>query len=89
MARIELVGIRKDYGKVRALKGIDLVIEDKEFLVLFGPAGAGKTTMLKLIAGIEMPTQGYIKINGEIVNRVEAAQRNVAMVFETMRCIRI
>ncbi len=82
MARIELVGIRKDYGKVRALKGIDLVIEDKEFLVLFGPAGAGKTTMLKLIAGIEMPTQGYIKINGEIVNRVEAAQRNVAMVFE-------
>lgn len=82
MARIELIGVRKDYGKTRALKGIDLVIEDKEFLVLFGPAGAGKTTMLKLIAGIEMPTQGYIKINGEIVNRVEAAQRNVAMVFE-------
>ncbi len=82
MARIELIGIRKDYGKTNALKGIDLVIEDKEFLVLFGPAGAGKTTMLKLIAGIEMPTKGYIKINGEIVNRVEAAQRNVAMVFE-------
>lgn len=82
MARIELIGVRKDYGKTRALKGIDLVIEDKEFLVLFGPAGAGKTTMLKLIAGIEMPTQGYIKINGEIVNRVEAAKRNVAMVFE-------
>jgi multiple sugar transport system ATP-binding protein/inositol-phosphate transport system ATP-binding protein len=82
MAKIELCGIKKKYGKIDALKSIDLIIEDKEFLVLFGPAGAGKTTILKLIAGIELPTEGTVKINGETVNLTEASDRNVAMVFE-------
>jgi ABC-type sugar transport system ATPase subunit len=82
MAKIELCGIKKNYGKVRALKDINLAIEDEEFLVLFGPAGAGKTTILKLIAGIELPSDGVVKINNKIVNLVEASERNTAMVFE-------
>jgi multiple sugar transport system ATP-binding protein/inositol-phosphate transport system ATP-binding protein len=82
MAQIELCGIKKKYGRIEALKNIDLIIQDKEFLVLFGPAGAGKTTILKLIAGIELPTEGTVKISGETVNLTEASDRNVAMVFE-------
>ena len=82
MARIELSGVTKKFKKTVALKNIDLVIEDKEFLVLFGPAGAGKTTMLKIIAGVEMPDEGLVKMDGEIVNLVEASERNIAMVFE-------
>jgi len=82
MAKIQLNGIQKKYGEIEALKNIDLVINDKEFLVLFGPAGAGKTTMLKIIAGIELPSDGTVMINEDIVNLVEASERNVAMVFE-------
>jgi ABC-type sugar transport system ATPase subunit len=82
MARIELCNIRKTYGKTEALSSINLAVADKEFFVLFGPAGAGKTTILKLIAGIEMPSEGFVKINDKIVNLTEASERNVAMVFE-------
>jgi multiple sugar transport system ATP-binding protein len=82
MAKIELVNITKKYKKVTALKSINLEIKDKEFFVLFGPAGAGKTTILKTVAGIEFPSEGYVKIKDENVNLVEPAKRNVAMVFE-------
>ena len=71
-----------DDGKIRALKGIDLDVEDREFFVLFGPAGAGKTTILKTVAGIEFPDRGFVRFNGEIINLVEPAMRNVSMVFE-------
>ena len=53
MARVTLETIEKSFGKIRALKGIDLDVEDREFFVLFGPAGAGKTTNLKTVACIE------------------------------------
>jgi len=82
MANIELVNVTKSFGKKKALNDISLQVHDKEFFVLFGPAGAGKTTILKIIAGIEMPEKGLVKFNGEIVNLVEPAQRNVSMVFE-------
>jgi ABC-type sugar transport system ATPase subunit len=82
MAKVELCGIRKNYGTTEALKDIDLTIKDKELFVLFGPAGAGKTTILKLIAGIDLPSQGLVKINDEVCNLIEAADRNIAMVFE-------
>ena len=62
MARIELRNITKKFGKVTALKDVNLVIEDKEFLVLFGPAGAGKTTILKTVAGLEFPNAGKVYI---------------------------
>lgn len=82
MAKIELIGVSKRFGKIQALKNINLEIRDKEFFVLFGPAGAGKTTILNNIAGIQIPDTGMVKINGEIVNQIDPAHRNVAMVFE-------
>ncbi|MBP3878001.1 MAG: ABC transporter ATP-binding protein [Lachnospiraceae bacterium] len=82
MARITLENVKKSFGKVKALDGISLDIKDKEFFVLFGPAGAGKTTILNNIAGIQVPDEGLVKFDGEIVNLVDAAHRDTAMVFE-------
>ena len=82
MARIQLENVRKAFGKVQALDGISIDVKDKEFFVLFGPAGAGKTTILNCIAGIAMPEEGLIKFDGEIKNLIDPAHRNVAMVFE-------
>jgi multiple sugar transport system ATP-binding protein len=82
MARIELINIRKKYKETVAVDGLNLDIRDNEFFVLFGPAGAGKTTTLKTIAGIEFPQEGLIRIGGEIVNLIEPMNRNVSMVFE-------
>lgn len=82
MARIQLENVTKRFGKTTALKNVSLDIRDNEFFVLFGPAGAGKTTILNNIAGIQVPEEGLVKINGNIVNQVDPAHRNVAMVFE-------
>ena len=82
MSRIQLENVTKKFGKVTALDGVTLDIKDKEFFVLFGPAGAGKTTILNCIAGIQLPEEGVIKFDGEIVNLVDAAHRDTAMVFE-------
>lgn len=82
MARIRLEQISKSFGKIKALDNIDLDVHDKEFFVLFGPAGAGKTTILKTIAGVEFPDHGLVHIGEEIVNLVDPAIRNVSMVFE-------
>ena len=82
MAKIELQGVTKRFGKLTALDGVTLTIHDKEFFVLFGPAGAGKTTILNNIAGIQVPTEGVVKIGGSVVNQMDPAERNVAMVFE-------
>ena len=82
MAQIELNELTKNYKEHSALKSVDLTVHDKEFLVLFGPAGAGKTTTLKMIAGLEIPDEGLVKINGEVMNIVPPANRNVSMVFE-------
>lgn len=82
MARIQLENVKKSFGKVQALDGITLEVKDKEFYVLFGPAGAGKTTILNCIAGIVMPEEGTVKFDDEVVNLTDPAHRNVAMVFE-------
>ena len=86
MARIELENIVRRYKNMppgaMAVDHLNLDIKDNEFFVLFGPAGAGKTTTLKLIAGIEFPDEGLVKIGGEIVNLIEPLYRNVSMVFE-------
>ena len=82
MAEIELVEITKKYKGTVAVDKLSLHIQDNEFFVLFGPAGAGKTTTLKTIAGIEFPQEGLIKIDGKIVNLIEPMYRNVSMVFE-------
>lgn len=82
MARIKLENIKKTFGKVCALDGVSFEIHDNEFFVLFGPAGAGKTTILNCVAGITMPEEGIVSFDDKIMNLVEPAHRNVAMVFE-------
>ena len=82
MSRIQLENVTKKFGSVTALKNVSLDIKDKEFFVLFGPAGAGKTTILNCIAGIQLPEEGVVKFDGEIVNLEEASHRDTAMVFE-------
>jgi multiple sugar transport system ATP-binding protein len=82
MAEIELTDITKKYKNTVAVDKLNLHIKDNEFFVLFGPAGAGKTTTLKTIAGVEFPQEGLVRIGGKIVNLIEPMHRNVSMVFE-------
>jgi multiple sugar transport system ATP-binding protein len=82
MAEIELIEVTKKYKDTVAVDKLSLCIQNNEFFVLFGPAGAGKTTTLKAIAGIEFPQEGQVKIGGQIVNLIEPMNRNVSMVFE-------
>jgi len=82
MARIELNGITKSFGAQRALKGLDLVVEDGEFFVLLGRTGAGKTTTLRVIAGLEKPDTGSVSIGNRDVGGWTAAERDVALVLQ-------
>lgn len=82
MANIQLKGITKDFGVDKALRGLDLEIEDGEFFVLLGQTGAGKTTTLRVIAGLEKPTGGQILIDGQDVADWNAAERDVALVLQ-------
>lgn len=83
MANVTLTDVRKVYaGGVEAIKGISLNVGDGEFCVLVGPSGCGKSTLLRMIAGLETTTSGKIDIGGRIVNDIEPAQRDIAMVFQ-------
>lgn len=82
MARIQLQNISKVFGRLTALEDLDLDVADGEFFVLLGPTGAGKTTTLRLIAGLEKPTVGTIRIGGENVNGWGPAERDVALVLQ-------
>ncbi len=82
MAQVSLHGISKRYGAVRAIDELTLEVHDREFFVLLGPTGAGKSTTLRCIAGLEQPEQGQIDIAGERINEWSAAQRDVALVFQ-------
>jgi sn-glycerol 3-phosphate transport system ATP-binding protein len=83
MAAISLRDVRKTYGKsIEAISGISLEIEDGEFVVLVGPSGCGKSTLLRMIAGLESITSGEISIGGRVVNDLEPAERDIAMVFQ-------
>ena len=82
MAAVEIVGVEKLYGKVVALRRIDLSIPDAELIVLVGPSGCGKSTLLRMIAGLESIDTGEISIGGRVVNDLEPKERDVAMVFQ-------
>jgi multiple sugar transport system ATP-binding protein len=82
MAHIELKGISKIFGNHTALKGLDLDIADGEFFVLLGQTGAGKTTTLRIIAGLEKPSAGQVFIDGRDVAEWGAAERDVALVLQ-------
>ena len=82
MASITLQGITKTFGDVTAVRQMELAIGDGEFFVLLGPSGAGKTTTLRLIAGIERPDHGRVLMNGDDVTNVAPAHRDCAFVFQ-------
>jgi len=83
MTEIKLKQVRKSYGEVEVLHGIDLTVESGEFCVFVGPSGCGKSTLLRIIAGLDDVTSGAIEIDGEAVNNVSASARGLAMVFQS------
>ncbi|MCT7377091.1 ABC transporter ATP-binding protein [Chelativorans salis] len=83
MGSLRLENIRKSFGKVEVLKGIDLEVKDGEFVIFVGPSGCGKSTLLRVIAGLEDATSGNVLIDGEAVDHVPPAKRGIAMVFQS------
>jgi multiple sugar transport system ATP-binding protein len=82
LARIELTNIQKRWGQVYGVRDVNIDIADEEFLVLLGPSGCGKTTTMRMIAGLEEPTEGEIRMDGEVMNDIDPRDRDVAMVFQ-------
>ncbi len=83
MANVTLRNVHKTYaGGIEAIKGIDFEVGDGQFCVLVGPSGCGKSTLLRMVAGLETITGGEIDIGGRIVNQIEPAERDIAMVFQ-------
>lgn len=83
MARVTLENIWKLYGKTPAVKNVNLVVEDGELVVLVGASGCGKTSTLRMVAGLETVSKGRITINGSDVTRVSPGKRNASMVFQS------
>jgi multiple sugar transport system ATP-binding protein len=82
MAQVTIRGVRKTFGAVDVIHGVDLDITDGEFVVLVGPSGCGKSTLLRMIAGLETISAGTIQIGERVVNHLPPAQRDIAMVFQ-------
>ncbi|MER9327794.1 sn-glycerol-3-phosphate ABC transporter ATP-binding protein UgpC [Mesorhizobium sp. M0152] len=83
MADVTLRQVKKSYGNLNILHGIDLDIKSGEFIVFVGPSGCGKSTLLRSIAGLEEITSGELRIDGEVVNDVPPSKRGIAMVFQS------
>ena len=82
VSAVSLHDLRKAFGDVIAVDGVTLDVQEGEFLTLLGPSGSGKTTVLRMIAGFELPTSGLVELHGIDVTRLPAAQRNVNTVFQ-------
>lgn len=82
MARIELNAIQKKWGAFWGVRDVNIDIADEEFIVFLGPSGCGKTTTMRMIAGLEDPSEGEILMDGEVMNEIDARDRDVAMVFQ-------
>ena len=83
MSSLALRGVEKSFGPVHIIKNVDLEVPDGDFTVFVGPSGCGKSTLLRMIAGLEQATSGDILLDGKRVNEVAAAQRGLAMVFQS------
>lgn len=83
MAEVVLRGVRKSYGDIETIHGVDLHIKDGEFAVFVGPSGCGKSTLLRMIAGLEEITAGDLLIGDDVVNAVPPAKRGISMVFQS------
>src|ERR1051325_9171783 len=83
MASLTIRNIRKNFGMVEVLKGVDLEAQTGEFIALVGPSGCGKSTLLAMIAGLESVTSGEIYIGDRLVNSVQPKDRDIAMVFQS------
>jgi multiple sugar transport system ATP-binding protein len=83
MANIELRNIRKAFGVVEVIKGVDLDVRKGEFMVFVGPSGCGKSTLLRLISGLEDITSGEMLFDGKLVNALAPSKRGIAMVFQS------
>ena len=83
MAGLQLKQVAKRYGATTVIHNVDLEVKDGEFVVFVGPSGCGKSTLLRMIAGLESVTEGEILIDGANVNKVSAAERGLAMVFQS------
>src|ERR1700745_4495187 len=83
MANVTLRSVRKAYPNgFEAIKGVDVDVPDGQFCVLVAPSGGGKSTLLRMVAGLETITSGEIDIGGRVVNRIEPADRDIAMLFQ-------
>jgi lactose/L-arabinose transport system ATP-binding protein len=83
MSNLKLKAVRKSYGHLEVIKGIDLAIKAKEFVVFVGPSGCGKSTLLRMIAGLEHITAGDLEIGDQRMNDVDPSKRGIAMVFQS------
>ncbi len=83
MARVDLQGLHKVWDTATAVDGLDLTINDGEFVAILGPSGCGKSTTLFMLAGVYLPTAGDILFDGARINEVEARDRNVGIVFQS------
>src|SRR5690606_18859708 len=83
MATLSFKQVKKTYpGDVAVIHGLDLEVTDGEFIVIVGPSGCGKSTLLRMVAGLESVTSGEIWIGDRVVNDLEPAERDIAMVFQ-------
>ena len=90
MANVTLRNVRKAYPNgYEAIKGVSFEVADGQFCVMVGPSGCGKSTLLRMVAGLETISSGEIGIGGRVVNQVEPADRDIAMVFQNLSLIHI
>ena len=83
MGALSIRNVRRSYGNVHILKGIDIEVVAGDFLILVGPSGCGKSTLLNIIAGLDKPTEGTVHIDGHDVTHALPKDRDIAMVFQS------
>ena len=83
MAELQLKDVRKSFGSVAVIRGVDLTVKSGEFMVFVGPSGCGKSTLLRLVAGLETISSGTLSFDGQIVNNLAPSKRGIAMVFQS------